>query len=183
MKKLFISSIFILCIGCNDKNRRTTVVTETDSSATIARQRVAPVPQKEEPATNEQLLDFKNLKRYALTDTIRQDLNGDGIAEKTWMQHDGEKRYIKIENGSDHQVSQVGSDSSFLDLGSDFGWIDFWGITLDKKTHEILFVNGEVGDTREVALKHPSIVVRKEEQGGGVITWREGAYIWVHQSD
>lgn len=32
-------------------------------------------------------------------------------------------------------------------------------------------------------LENPSIVVRKEEVGGGLITFKDGRYVWIHQAD
>lgn len=61
--------------------------------------------------------------------------------------------------------------------------MDYWGVLQDSSTYEIIITNGEiVGDTL-VRLENPSIFVRKKEVGGGLITFKDGKYEWIHQAD
>ncbi|GAA4081867.1 hypothetical protein GCM10022390_020 [Flavobacterium anseonense] len=79
--------------------------------------------------------------------------------------------------------TKIGDDESFDEITNNFNWADYWGVTNDKQTFEILVNESEViGDTI-VKLENKSIFIRKEEVGGGVITFKNGKYIWIHQSD
>lgn len=144
---------------------------------------VALEPVIDDTATAVETTDFKNFVSYSLKDTIREDLNGDEIADKAYFSGRDDTRHIYITDGKTNEVVKVGSDTSFHSMGDRFDWVDSWGVTKDSSTFEILFVNEEIAGSKQTRLEHPSIVVRKEEVGGGVITYRDGAYKWVHQSD
>jgi hypothetical protein len=45
------------------------------------------------------------------------------------------------------------------------------------ETYEIIIKETEIIEDRKVKLDNPSIVVRKEEVGGGLITCKDGKYI------
>jgi hypothetical protein len=50
-------------------------------------------------------------------------------------------------------------------------------------TYNIIVKDGDLVGSKKVALAYPSIFLRKEEVGGGVITFKNGKYIWLHQAD
>ena len=68
-------------------------------------------------------------------------------------------------------------------MPDNFDWIDFWGITDDKETFEIIVKDEEIISDTITKLANTSIFVRKEEVGGGVITFKDNKFIWIHQSD
>jgi hypothetical protein len=42
--------------------------------------------------------------------------------------------------------------------------------------------DGDVLGSKEVKLQNPSIVLGADEAGGGLITYINGKYVWIHQS-
>lgn len=126
--------------------------------------------------------EFKNFQLLKLSDTIKSDLNGDKISDFAFFTNNNGKREIFILDGKSKKKIKIGQDKSFGDR-NDFNWVTFWGTTDDKETFEILTENDEIiGDTI-TKLTNKSIFVRKEEVGGGVITYKDNRYIWIHQSD
>lgn len=63
------------------------------------------------------------------------------------------------------------------------GWVEFWGVVNDKWTYNVIVKDGELVGGEEIPLSYSSIFLRKEEVGGGVITCKNGKYIWIHQAD
>jgi len=51
------------------------------------------------------------------------------------------------------------------------------------QSYEIIFDEEEVTDARDVVLEHPSIVLRQTDAVGGINTYRNGSYEWIHQAD
>lgn len=129
----------------------------------------------------EMLPDSVTIARYALTDTIGADFNGDGAIDRAFFEITSGKRNLYILEGRTNRKVQVGKNQSESD--HDFEWVSFWGITHDTITYEIIVTDGEISGDREVGLLYPSIVTRKDEVGGGIITYQNGNYIWVHQAD
>lgn len=53
----------------------------------------------------------------------------------------------------------------------------------DKKTFETVFSKeGDVEGSRNINLENLSIYLAEDELGGGLITYLDGKYIWVHQT-
>jgi ribosomal protein S4E len=117
---------------------------------------------------------FQDYKIYSLADTIKIDFNGDQIIDKAYF---NPKKNIIIRDGKSNKEVKIKNSSD-----NDFSWIEYWAVTNDKKTFEITIVNGEIGDEIETSIEHPSIIVRKEGIGG-VITYKNGEYKWIHQAD
>ena len=66
---------------------------------------------------------------------------------------------------------------------TEFDWVDYWGLVEDKETSETTFTeDGDVLDSKTVNLKNPSIALGKDEVGGGLITYLNGKYVWIHQT-
>ncbi|MEI9943563.1 MAG: hypothetical protein WDN26_05020 [Chitinophagaceae bacterium] len=126
--------------------------------------------------------EFKNFKIYTITDTIKADFNGDKIFDLAYFTHDNKKE-IYIIDGKTKTATKVGLDKSFGDMGTDFDWVDFWGTINDPETYDAVVKDDEVVGARKAKLKNISLFVRRDEVGGGVITFKNGKYIWVHQSD
>nr|WKN37409.1 hypothetical protein K4G66_01635 [Tunicatimonas sp. TK19036] len=127
--------------------------------------------------------EFKDAKIIDLKDSIVEDLNGDGTADNAIFTTENGKSGILITDGKTKQETRIGLGHSFEERGDDFSWVDYWGIVKDSTTYEIIIENAEIlGDTT-VYLENPSILIRKEEVGGGLITFRNGKYEWIHQAD
>jgi hypothetical protein len=63
-----------------------------------------------------------------------------------------------------------------------FDWVDYWGLVEDKETIEVtLTEEGDILESITVTLKNPSIVLGNNDFGGGLITYRNGKYEWIHQ--
>jgi ribosomal protein S4E len=117
---------------------------------------------------------FQDFKIYELQDTIVTDLNGDQVPEKIYF---NSKKNIIVKDGKSGKENIMKNASD-----DDFGWVEYWATTNDKNTFEITIVNGELGDQIETTLDHPSIIVRKEGIGG-IISFKNGEYKWIHQAD
>lgn len=127
--------------------------------------------------------EFKSFELNNLNDTIKADLNGDKILDFAFFTNSNDKRELFILDGKSNMKIKIGQDKSFGEMAEDFSWVDFWGTTDDKETLEILISDSEIiGDTK-TKLNNKSIFVRKEEVGGGVITFKDNRFIWIHQSD
>jgi hypothetical protein len=126
--------------------------------------------------------EFKDATLFKLTDTIIADFNGDGNTDQAIFKKENETSGIIITHGETNQKIKIGFGESFAHL-TEFNWVDYWGLVNDSETYEIVIEDAEIIGDREVKLNNPSIVVRKEEVGGGLITFKDGKYIWVHQAD
>jgi len=126
---------------------------------------------------------FKQATAFKLSDTIIADFNGDGKVDKAVFKKEKNTSGIIIKHGGTNEEVRLCFGKPFANM-TDFDWVDFWGIVKDKETFEIVIdENSEIVDDRTISLENPSIVVRKEEVGGGIITFKNGKYEWIHQSD
>lgn len=99
------------------------------------------------------------------------------------LKKENETSGIIIKHGQTNQEFKIGFGKSFAHL-TEFNWVDYWGLVEDKETGETTFTEeGEVLGSREVTLQNVSIFVGKKEVGGGLITFRNGNYKWIHQAD
>lgn len=128
-------------------------------------------------------LGLKSFKQYHIGDTINTDLNGDNIEDKAYFKTFGNNKILIIIDGMTKQEIIVGIDQSFGEMRNNFNWVEFWGVTDDKETYENIIVDGEMADGKKLKLVNPSIFVGKNEEGGGIITFMNGKFIWVHQAD
>ena len=65
----------------------------------------------------------------------------------------------------------------------EFDWVDYWGLVEDRETSETTFADdGDVLGSKEVKLQNPSIALGADEVGGGLITFLNGKYVWIHQT-
>ena len=127
--------------------------------------------------------EFSMFKYFNLTEVIKEDLNGDSIAETTKFVKGNGKSGLLIKDGRTGEEVKIGMGEPFEPIGDDLGWVDFWGITYDKTAGEVIVNDSEIVGGRDINLTHPSIILRKEEEGGGLITFKNGKYIWIHQAD
>jgi hypothetical protein len=134
---------------------------------------------------------IKNFDIHRRSDTIVQDMNSDGVAERIFF---NDSRNIVIVDG-DTNTERIfiayddddGEDSGNNDNWRVFDWVDFWGVTNDSLSYCMEFTADETLVTKEVQLLYPSIFVRKLDSGGGIITFDgeqfDGKYVWIHQND
>jgi hypothetical protein len=126
---------------------------------------------------------LKDFSRFSLDDAIIVDLNGDRVNDTATFETRNLKAGIVIADGRTSGQTLVGCGHAFEEMGDDFGWVDEWGIVRDSSTYEVLIGEGEIIGEQEFVLANPSIYVRKAEVGGGVITFKDGKFRWVHQAD
>jgi hypothetical protein len=132
----------------------------------------------------ELLSDSVSLYRYALQDTLREDVNCDGFIDQIFISKTDSIRNIILFDGKSKKQKVFGVDLQVEgETEAGYSWVDFWGITKDTSTWEMIIDDGEIAGTRTVTLKCPSIVLRKEEVGGGIITFKKKEFVWVHQAD
>lgn len=182
MKKYGIYLSIILLVSCNEQAVPSNDLTISDTSSTSHRLKDT-IPAQQVAVDDDAVTEFKTFIKYQLKDTIEEDFNGDLIKDKAFLKQSANQRHLYIVDGKTSQVTKVGGDTSFNDLGNNFDWVDFWGLTKDTATYEVEVIDGEVSGSRDVKLLYPSLVFRKEEVGGGVVTYRDKAYKWVHQAD
>ena len=127
--------------------------------------------------------EFKQATAFKLSVTMTADFNGDGKVDKAVFKKEKNTSGIIIKHGGTGEEIRLCFGKPFAHL-TDFDWVDFWGLVKDRETFEIVIdENSDIIGDRKVALENPSIVVRKEEVGGGIITYKDGKYQWIHQSD
>ena len=106
-----------------------------------------------------------------------------GLLKKPFFTSENNKSGIKIIDGRTKGVVKIGLGVEFEEMGDSFDWVDYWGLVTDAKTYEILIKDSEIiGDTI-INLENKSIVLRKEEVGGGLVSFLNGKYQWIHQAD
>ena len=140
-------------------------------------------PTKQTDYNNQDLsYEFRDVTIFKLTDTITADFNGDGNVDKAIIKKNKETSGIIITHGETNEEIKFGFGQRIANL-TEFNWVDFWDLLKDSETYEIVIEDAEIKGDRKVMLENPSIVVRKEEAGGGLITFKEGKYVWIHQAD
>jgi hypothetical protein len=129
--------------------------------------------------------EFSDFAVYNLTDTIIADFNGDGVLDRAIYLIENQTSGIVITHGQTDEEIRIGFGVLFAHL-HDFNWVQSWALVKDPDSHEIVVEDGEILGGRKVELENPSISVQRlepEEQGGGLITYKNGMYVWIHQSD
>ncbi len=184
---------FIILTGCgqtsteNNSNIVLDSIAEQVSDTTIldnnqlAKQTTIDENQTEE-FRKQSLSGFEKATLYKLTDTITADFNGDGFLDKAIYKKEKETSGIVIIHYKTNEQVKIGFGKQFAHM-TEFDWVDYWGLVEDKETSETTFTeDGEVLDSKTVNLKNPSIALGKDEVGGGLITYLNGKYVWIHQT-
>jgi hypothetical protein len=126
---------------------------------------------------------FNKAVCFSLSEKIETDFDGDGFQDEAVFSLNEENPFITIREGKSNKQIRIGPNSPLKGIGGDFRWVDYWGVLYDSVSFEILIEDGEViGDTF-VDLTNPSIFLRQSEFGGGLITFYDGRYRWIHQAD
>ena len=127
-------------------------------------------------------LSFEKAILFKLTDTIIADFNGDGIIDKASYLKENETSGIVIIHGGINEEIRIGFGEQIAHM-TEFNWVDYWGLVMDKKTSEATFTeDGDILGSEDVNLQNPSIALGKDEVGGGLITYLNGRYVWIHQT-
>lgn len=193
MKQTIYILSFLILTGCGQSNSKQTqnavsdTLTDQISDTTIkessefAKQNSIDENLNED-YRNQALSGFDKATLYALTDTITADFNGDGFLDKAIYKKEKETSGIIIIQGKTNEQVKIGFGKHFSHM-TEFDWVDYWGLVEDKETSETAFTeDGDVLDSKTVFLKKPSIALGKDEVGGGLITYLNGKYVWIHQT-
>ena len=184
---------FIILTACgqnNTENKSNLVIDSTVEQVSdttildnnkLAQQTTAEENQTEE-FRKQSLSGFEKATLYKLTDTITADFNGDGFLDKVIYKKEKETSGIIIIHGKTNDQEKIGFGKQFSHM-TEFNWVDYWGLVEDKETSETTFSeDGDVLGSKDVKLQNPSIVLGADEVGGGLITYLNGKYVWIHQT-
>jgi len=192
MKQITYILTFLIITSCgqsnSNENSKQKISAETETVELKAKNET-PKQELEQNSTvhtqyNNQDLsyEFKDATIFKLSDTITADFNGDGNVDQAIFKKENETSGIIITHGKIEEEVKIGFGEQLAHL-TEFNWVDYWGLVNDSETYEIVIEDAEIIGDREVKLANPSIVVRKEEVGGGLITFKDGKYVWIHQAD
>ncbi len=193
MKQIIYILTFIILTGCGQTNTENKSNIDLDSIAEqvsdtttldnnqLAQQTTADKNHTEE-FKKQYISGFEKATLYKLTDTITADFNGDGFLDKAIYKKEKETSGILIIHGRTNDQVKIGSGKQFSHM-TEFNWIDYWGLVEDKETGETTFSeDGDILGSKDVKLQNPSIVLGADEVGGGLITYLNGKYVWIHQT-
>ena len=200
MKTLIQLTLLLVIIGCNQPSSKEINSTESNQTELTNENELlvkdldsqAHSDQKE-PISQEDLdlqyyrrqslsASFEESTLFNLTDTIKADFNGDGALDNAFFVKDNETSGVVIIHGGLNEEVRIGFGIRFAHL-DEFNWVDYWGLVLDEKTSKSTFSEeGDILDSEDVTLLNPSIVLEKDEVGGGLITFLDGKYVWIHQT-
>ena len=62
-------------------------------------------------------------------------------------------------------------------------WVNLWCIVYDKETYEVIINNWEMEGEPMVKMGSPGIYIGRQEEGGGMITYKDGELYWIHLAD
>ena len=192
MNRIFALIYISTLISCNTKNENEQNQNISQKDTLAKKNKSEIVSQKEDDRNEFDTLtnitsslknEFKSFEIKNTKDTIKEDLNGDKISDLAFFTNNNDKRQIFILDGKSKRKIKFEKYTSSGEMEDDFSWVDYWGTTKDKETFEILIIDSEIAGDTIKKLENNSIFVRKEEVGGGVITYMNNKYIWIHQSD
>lgn len=194
MKQTIYILTFLILSSCRQSNSEQTsnIVLDTltdqvsdtafTDSNNIANQNLADENQTEE-YRKQSLSEVEKAELYKLTDTITADFNGDGFLDKAIYKKDNETSGIIIIHGKTNYQVKIGFGKLFAHM-TDFNWVDYWELFEDTETSETTFRDdGDILGSKKVRLQNVSIFIGRHEEGGGLITFKNGNYEWIHQAD
>ncbi|MBN1639356.1 MAG: hypothetical protein JW866_10330 [Ignavibacteriales bacterium] len=180
MKYLF-SICLIVLISCKTTQNDNRPITKNDSLSKIIDKSEPTLTEIENYIQESLQSEFSQSKMYDLTENLNADFNGDGINDNA--------RFVKNENsgiiivfGGFNDTTRLGFGKKFAHM-TNFNWVDYWAIVNDSVTFEILFKDNEISGDTLVQLENSSIVLIEEEASSGLITFKNGEFIWIHQTD
>jgi len=192
-KQLVILSTIMLLFGCGQTKKEKTSQTEntvkhdsTLNCTTSEKDSLGNILNSRKETLNR---EFKKYKIYRLDETLCEDFNGDGIADKAEFVKSNGKTGIIITDGKSKEVTRLGFGKEFA-IMADFDWVNYWGVLKDSSTIEVEFDknSGDILGGKTVQLKNTSIFLRQDEDGdgsggGGIITYEDNNYKWIHQAE
>ena len=191
-KQLVILSTIVLHFGCGQTIKEKTLQAEdtirhdsTLNSTTLEKDSLGNIINSRKETLNR---EFKKYKIYRLNQTIFEDFNGDGISDKAEFVKSNGKTGIIITDGKSNEFTKLGFGKKFAHL-ADFDWVNYWGVLKDSTTTEVEFdsISGDILGGKTVQLRSISIFVRQDENedggGGGIITYEDNKYKWIHQAE
>jgi hypothetical protein len=193
MKQIIYILTSLILIGCGQTNTernsninreiKSEQVSHTTNSDNNQTDKQATTDKKEtEDYRKQSLSGFEKATLYKLTDTITADFNGDGFLDKAIYKKENETSGIIVIHGNTNEQVKIGFGKQFAHI-TEFNWVDYWGVVQDKETSETTFTeDGDVLGSKTVKLKNPSIALGAVEVGGGLITFLNGKYVWIHQT-
>jgi hypothetical protein len=129
------------------------------------------------------LPDSVQLLKFELSDTLHFDFNCDDEIDEAFFRKSDKGIALIIKDSRNSKEIKIGEDPTFQLTGDTFEWVDTWGATSDTLTYEVLLKDGEISGSKNVVLDCFSIVLRRQDEGGGIITFKNGTYQWIHQAD
>lgn len=194
MKQLItITSLLILAAivpGCKQNSTEKPLKAFADKVSNTAVSNNPEKSQKKPTAENQNedsrgpLSEFDKATAYPLNDTITADFNGDGFLDRAFYKKENETSGIIIRHGQTTEEVRIGFGQDFS-IWPEFNcnWLDYWGLVEDRKTTEVTFTEeGDILGSKDVKLQNPSIALGANELGGGLITFLNGTYVWIHQT-
>lgn len=194
MKQIIYILIFLILTRCRLTNteqysriNKDTIADKVSDTTISNNKQITRNSSTEDNQTEEfrkqSLNGFEKATLYKLTDTIMSDFNGDGFLDKAVYKKENETSGIIIIHGKTNDQVKIGFGKQFSHL-TEFNWVNYWGLVEDKETSETTFTeDGDVLGSKDVKLQNPSIVLGADEVGGGLITFINRKYVWIHQAD
>ncbi len=180
MKYLIWTLIFSIAFeSCKNSNLKNNTAYGDDSINSLDESTHAQIKQYIKESLDS---EFNETKVCDLTEILKEDFNGDGNIDAAEFKSDDDSSGIIITYGGSNNVLKLGFGKRFAHMDN-FNWVDMWGIVKDTVTFEILFENNEISGDTLVRLEYPSIVLIKEEGSVGLITYKNGEFVWIHQTD
>lgn len=186
MRQVIWIITYLVLTACVESKTEQKTATVTDTISKANSRDVMSSSKEDEHAKEiyrkQSLSGFEKATLYKLTDTITADFNGDGSFDHAFYKKENQTSGIIIKHGGTNEEVKIGFGKSFGSM-TDFNWVDYWGLVEDNETTETTFTEeGDILGSQKIELKNPSIVVGKDEVGGGLITFRNGGYEWIHQT-
>lgn len=194
MKQIIYILTFLILTGCGQTNTERnsnmvldSIADQVSDTSILDNNRLAEKTTTDENQSEEDrkqsLSGFEKATLYKLTDTITADFNGDGLLDKAIYKKENETSGIIIIHGKTNDQVKIGFGKQFAHM-TDFNWVDYWELFEGTVTSETTFKDdGDILGSKKVKLQNVSIFIGRHEEGGGLITFKNGNYEWIHQAD
>lgn len=186
MKQIIYIFTLLIIASCGPSNLEQKITTAGDTNTTDKNVKETDgYNQSKDDYRKQSLSGYEKVTFHKLTDTIIADFNGDGVVDQAFYKKENETSGIIIKHGKTSEEIRIGFGKNFSTWSDHFdcNWVNYWGLVEDKETFETNFTeDGDVVGTQKIKLSNPSIVLGKDEVGGGLITFMKGKYVWIHQT-
>lgn len=199
MKKSFYLAAVLFLTGCVESPSKTEISLENPEQEEVFEQQTENIDEESEivvdventTITEDEALEqyrreslelsFEKATHYNLSDTLIADFNGDGVLDKAYYKNDGKTSGIIIIHGGLNEEVQIGFGNDLIGI-SNFDWLDSWGVVEDRETEEVIILDDGGLKTVPIQLENPAIAILADEVGGGLITFLNGEYVYIHQT-